>query len=864
MAVTVEIRTQVSQLYTALFGRAPDVDGLGFWANLVAGGTSITQVADMMYATTPARAYYPAFLGNQAIISSFYVNVLGRTADAGGLAYWTAALNETGATPGSVIVRMIDTVAHYTGSDPAGLVSQQLFLNRVAVAQHYAEAGGGIDAATAVLATVTSDPATATAAIAAIDSATVNAPFFASASVNGGTLVMTYSGAANLDATHLPAVGAFAVTVDGTAKAVNAVEVDAAAKTVTLTLASGVTNGQAVTVAYTDPTSGNDANAIQDASGHDAATLAAIAAANNTPVGADITPPVFSSASVTGTSLVMTYTDASALDATHIPAASAFAVTAAGASVSVTTVAVDAVAKTVTLTLGTAVAGGQAVTVAYTDPTSANDANAIQDTSGNDAATLAATPVTNTAADVTGPAFVSATVDGSSLVMTYDETIDPFNPPPASAFTVKIAGSTVAVNAVTVDSANALVTLTLGTAALNDQAVTVAYTDPTSSDDTLAIQDAHGNDALTLAATTVTNLTPDTTPPVFASATVNGTSLVMKYTELNDMDATNIPATTAFAVKVNGVARTVSSLTVNATSHTVTLKLASTVVAGDSVTVAYTDPTSGDDAHAIQDVSGNDAASLSATAVTNNTTDVAGPVFGSAAVNGASLVMTYTDASQLDATHIPATGAFAVTVENVARAVTGVAVNASAHTVTLTLASAVANGQSVKVAYTDPTTANDTNAIQDSAGNDASSLSATAVTNNTPDTTAPVFGSATVNGSTLVMSYNELNHLDATHIAAVGAFDVQVAGSGDVVTNVAVDGTANTVTLTLTTAVTNGQAVTVAYTDPTGGDDANAIQDSAGNDAATLSAAGVSNLTAFGGGGILLIGVADHLSEAVI
>jgi len=38
----------------------------------------------------------------------------------------------------------------------------------------------------------------------------------------------------------------------------------------------------------------------------------------------------------------------------------------------VTAVMIDAVAKTATLTLATAVAAGQAVTVAYTDPTVGN------------------------------------------------------------------------------------------------------------------------------------------------------------------------------------------------------------------------------------------------------------------------------------------------------------------------------------------------------------------------------------------------------------------------------------------------------------------------------------------------------------
>ncbi|MDP3760610.1 MAG: DUF4214 domain-containing protein [Ramlibacter sp.] len=131
-----------------------------------------------MYATAPARAYFPLFLTNQEIIASFYLNVLGRTADAEGLAFWTAQLNAAGATPGSVITKMIGVVANYTGTDPAGLTSQALYNNKVAVAQYYAEHGGTIAGATAILTTVTSDVATVTAAKASIDSAGVTGQTF--------------------------------------------------------------------------------------------------------------------------------------------------------------------------------------------------------------------------------------------------------------------------------------------------------------------------------------------------------------------------------------------------------------------------------------------------------------------------------------------------------------------------------------------------------------------------------------------------------------------------------------------------------------------------------------------------------------
>ncbi|WP_283202048.1 SwmB domain-containing protein, partial [Acidovorax sp. NB1] len=215
----------------------------------------------------------------------------------------------------------------------------------------------------------------------------------------------------------------------------------------------------------------------------------------------------------------------------------------------------------------------------------------------------------------------------------------------------------------------------------------------------------------------------------------------------------------------------------------------------------------------------------------------------SASANGASLVLTYTDASDLDAVNPPATGAFAVVSGGIANTVTGVAVNAAAKTVTLTLGTPVDYGQSVTVAYTDPTAGNDANAIQDIQGNDAASLGVTTVTNNTLDTTPPVVSTATVNGNQLVLSYTEATTLDAVNTAPVGAFAVTAGGFANAVTGLAVNAAAKTVTLTLAFVVGAGQTVTVAYTDPTGGNDTNAVQDAAGNDAASFAARPVTNLT---------------------
>ncbi|MDR3030390.1 MAG: Ig-like domain-containing protein [Acinetobacter sp.] len=221
--------------------------------------------------------------------------------------------------------------------------------------------------------------------------------------------------------------------------------------------------------------------------------------------------------------------------------------------------------------------------------------------------------------------------------------------------------------------------------------------------------------------------------------------------------------------------------------------------------------------------------------------DVTNPQFESANVDNSGTQLTLTYSEALDSTNLPTPDSFVVTAGGQSVTVTGVSINGN--NVILTLAPPITTGQSVQIAYTDPTTANDTNAIQDVAGNDAASLPATTVTNDSTvpgtDTTPPIFVSATVDntGTQLVLTYNK--DLDSVNLPLINSFAVTADGQIVAVTGVSVNG--STVVLTLGTPVTAGQAVEVGYTDPTAGNDPNAIQDIAGNDAATLPPTSVSN-----------------------
>ena len=107
------------------------------------------------------------------------------------------------------------------------------------------------------------------------------------------------------------------------------------------------------------------------------------------------------------------------------------------------------------------------------------------------------------------------------------------------------------------------------------------------------------------------------------------------------------------------------------------------------------------------------------------------------------------------------------------------------------------------------------------------------------DTTVPTITGAETSADGAMITLTASEALDGDSIPAVGTFNVQVGGTRNVVTVVALGGSGNNlVQLTLTTAIAFGDTVTVAYTVP----NANPIQDVAGNDLATFAARAVTNL----------------------
>lgn len=207
--------------------------------------------------------------------------------------------------------------------------------------------------------------------------------------------------------------------------------------------------------------------------------------------------------------------------------------------------------------------------------------------------------------DTTAPVRQSATVNGNTLVLTYNEALNTAAPALSSYSYVLNNGA--AVNPATVVVNGQTVTMTFATGALQGQAAALSYVPGTNS-----IRDTAGNAAAAFTSIAVTNNTPasDTTAPVIQSATINGANLVITYNEALNTVAPTLSSIVLSLASGGGVSPT-SAVVAGAT---ITAVFATAATAGQSAALSYTPGAS-----AIRDAAGNNAVALTAYTVTNST-----------------------------------------------------------------------------------------------------------------------------------------------------------------------------------------------------------------------------------------------------
>ena len=352
----------------------------------------------------------------------------------------------------------------------------------------------------------------------------------------------------------------------------------------------------------------------------------------------DVTAPVLESASVNEAGQVILDFDED-LDPANLPALDSIIVTAGGNPLAVTGIALDSVDKNVVIvTTAPPIYQGQAIDVKYTDPSAGNDPKALQDLAGNDIASFDTTGAggidvnngsTVPAVDNTAPQLESASVNTTGqVVLTFDEDLDPANLPALDSIIVTAGGNPLVVTGIALDSVDKnVVIVTTAPPIYQGQAVDVKYTDPSAGNDPKALQDLAGNDVASFDETVKPSdnqsieVPPVTeTPPVLLSsvATPNG-EIVLTFDQALSSD---LPNASSFVLLVNGQSVVINSISFTDTTHeSIVLHTSPAIPKDASVSLIYMDPTSSDDANAIQNVNGLDGASFQVVVNTLNGLD---------------------------------------------------------------------------------------------------------------------------------------------------------------------------------------------------------------------------------------------------
>ena len=172
---------QLTDLYLAFFGRAPDVAGLEYWQQRhLEIGDDFSDIASGFAWSEEAQALFPAGASNRDFVKTVYNNIFARDPEPAGWDYWTDMLNELGVNDFGgrgifVAAVILGAYAPTSGPDDRDLLTHKHnvalhYVNRLSVSadEVYSPA---IDA---LLALVNQQPQTQTSAKAVIDYAMDN------------------------------------------------------------------------------------------------------------------------------------------------------------------------------------------------------------------------------------------------------------------------------------------------------------------------------------------------------------------------------------------------------------------------------------------------------------------------------------------------------------------------------------------------------------------------------------------------------------------------------------------------------------------------------------------------------------------
>ncbi len=162
-------QTDLAELYTTFFNRAPDAGGLTYWTNAITTGQlTLAQIAENWTTQQPeGQAAFPATLTDAQFVEKVYGNILGRTSDADGAQYWLDQLGNGTLSRDSFALTLINGAKANTSAQ--GVLDNTLITNKATVGVAYADKGlNDTTLGAKVLSSVSTDAASVSGTLAII------------------------------------------------------------------------------------------------------------------------------------------------------------------------------------------------------------------------------------------------------------------------------------------------------------------------------------------------------------------------------------------------------------------------------------------------------------------------------------------------------------------------------------------------------------------------------------------------------------------------------------------------------------------------------------------------------------------------
>lgn len=382
------------------------------------------------------------------------------------------------------------------------------------------------------------------------------APTISKLEANGSTIVMTYNEA--LMENSIPTAGSFYITVDGAYRSVNGISVSGS--TVTLTVPSTIAAGQQVKLSYTKPSLAT--LGIRDLSGNQAASLNS----QTVTTAVDVTKPYLTGGTAAGGIVTLNFSENLATLSSY--AYSQFSIYIGGSYYTPTSVYSSG--NKVIIAVNASIDSSSNVRVSYTA-----GSYPLQDASGNKVDNFSSYSLTSTV-DTSVPTFQSIEAYGSSVIITYNKTLDAYRRPSTGQYTVIVNNSQRNVTQVSISGAQVL--LTVSPEIPSGSTVKVSYSKLYT-----AVADLAGNEAAAFSNVTASVGTGSSTDNGLYGAVAKGTKLTLSFWKT--LSSSYVPSSAYFAVKVNNGADPVTNVTVS--GNTVVLTLAKAPGVGDAITITY-------------------------------------------------------------------------------------------------------------------------------------------------------------------------------------------------------------------------------------------------------------------------------------